>query len=53
MREQEPDSPLNDLVDVEGYSIAIDIQSIDFLVWHTTDGKKVTCSFYPSAIIMN
>ena len=53
MREQEPDSPLNDPIGVEGDSVAIDTQTIDSLVQHTTDGKEVICSFYPSAIIMN
>ena len=53
MREQEPDSPLNDPVGVEGDSIAIDTQIVDFPVRHTIDGKEVTCSFYPSAIIIN
>ena len=42
MREQEPDNPLNDPIGVEGDSIAIDTQTIDFSVWHTTDGKEVT-----------
>ena len=53
VQEQEPVSPLNDLVGVEGDPIAIDTQTIDSLVWHTTDGKEVICPFYASAIIMN
>ena len=46
MQEQEPDSPLNDLVGVEG-------DPIDSPTQHATDGKEVICPFYSSAIIMN
>ena len=46
MQEQEPDSPLNDLVGVEG-------DPIDSLAQYATDGKEVICPFYSSAIIMN
>ena len=53
MQEQEPDSPLNDLVGVEGDLVAVDTQTIDSPVQHTTDGKEVMCPFYSSAIIMN
>ena len=53
MREQEPNNSLNDPIGVEGDPDAVDTQTIDSLVQHTTDGKEVICSFYPSAIIMN
>ena len=53
MREQEPDSPLNDPIGVEGDLVAVDTQTVDSLAQHTTDGKEVICPFYSSAIIMN
>ena len=53
MREQEPDNPLIYPIGVEGGFVAVDTQIIDFPVRHTIDGKEVTCSFYPSVIIMN
>ena len=46
MQEQEPDSPLNDPIDVKGDPVAIDTQTVDSLVRHATDGKKVICSVY-------
>ena len=46
MQEQEPDSPLNDPVSVEG-------DPVDSLAQHATDGKEVIRPFYSSAIIMN
>ena len=46
MQEQEPDSPLNDPVGVEG-------DPVDSPAQHATDGKEVKRPFYSSAIIMN
>ena len=46
MQEQEPNSPLNDPVSVEG-------DSVDSPTQHATDGKEVICPFYSSVIIMN
>ena len=45
-QEQEPDSPLNDPVDIKG-------DPIDSLAQHATDGKEVKRPFYSSTIIMN
>ena len=45
MQEQEPDSSLNDPISVEGDPIIVDTQTVDSLVWHTTDGKQVICPF--------
>ena len=53
MQGQEPDSSLSDPVGVEGDPVAVDTQTIDSLVRHTTDGKKIIHPFYPSAMIMN
>ena len=53
MQEQVPDSSLNDPINVEGDLVTVDTQTVNSLVWHTTDGKEVICSFYSSAIIMN
>ena len=53
MQEQEPDSPLNDPIGVEGDLVAIDSQIVNSPVRHTIDGKEVICPFYSSAIIMN
>ena len=53
MQEQEPDSPLNDPIDVEGDSVAFDTQTVDSLAQHATDGKEVICPFYSSTIVMN
>ena len=52
MQEQEPDSPLNDPVGIEGDPVAVDTQTVDSPAQHATDGKEVICPFYPSAIIM-
>jgi len=46
MQEQEPDSPLNDPVSVEG-------DPVDSLAQHATNGKEVKYPFYSSTIIMN
>ena len=48
MQEQESDSLL-----IENDPAVADIQIVDFSIQHTTDGKKVTCSSYFSATIMN
>ena len=48
MQEQESDSLL-----IENDPAVVDTQTVDSLVQHTTDGKKVTCSSYFSATIMN
>ena len=40
--EQESDNP-----------VGIDTQTVDSLVQHTTNGKKIIYIFYPSAITMN
>ena len=53
MQEQEPDSPLNDPVDIEGDPIAVDTQTVDSPAQRATDGKEVICPFYSSAITMN
>ena len=53
MQEQEPDSPLNDPIGIEGDPIAVDTQTIDSPVQQTTDGKGVICSIYLSATNMN
>ena len=52
-QEQEPDSPLNDPVGVEGDSIAVDTQTVDSPAQHATDGKEVICTSYSSTIVMN
>ena len=46
MQEQEPNSPLNDPIGVEG-------DPVDSPAQHATDGKEVICPFYSSTIIMN
>jgi len=46
MKEQDPDSLLNDPVDAEGDPISGDTQIVDSPVWHITDGKEVICSIY-------
>ena len=53
VQDREPDSPLNDLVGVEGGLAAVDTQTIDSPVQQTTDGKGVICSIYLSATNMN
>ena len=54
-REQESDSPPieNDPVGIENDPAIVDTQTVDSLVQHTTDGKKIIYLFYPSATIMN
>ena len=46
MQEQEPDSPLNDPVGVEGDLVAVNTQIVDSLVRDITNGKEVICSIY-------
>ena len=53
MQDQEPDSPLNDPVDIEGGLVAINTQTIDSLVRQTIDGEGVICSIYFSTANMN
>ena len=53
MQGQEPDSPLSDPVGVEGDLVVVDTQTVNSLVRHTSDGKKIIHPFYPSAMIMN
>ena len=55
MQKQESDSPPidNDPVGVENDLATIDTQTIDSLVQHTTDGKKIIYLFYPSATNVN
>ena len=48
MQEQESDSPL-----IENDPAVADVQAVDSPIQHTTDGRKVTCSIYFSAINMN
>ena len=55
MQEQESDRPPidNDHIGVENDPTAVDTQTVNSLVQHTTDGKKIIYSFYPSTTIMN
>ena len=53
VQDQEPDSPLNDPVDVEGGLVAVNTQTVDFSVRQTTNGEGVICSIYFSAANMN
>ena len=53
MQDREPDSPLNDPVDVKGGLVAVHTQTIDSLVQQTTDGKGVICSIYLFPANMN
>ena len=48
MQEQESDSLL-----IENDPTVVDTQTVDSLVQHTTDGKKVICLVYFSATNMN
>ena len=43
MQDQEPDSPLNDPIDVEGGLVVVDTQTVDSLVRQTTVRKEVIC----------
>ena len=53
MQDREPNSPLNDPVDVEGGLVVVNTQSVDSLVRQTTDGEGVICSTYLSIVNMN
>ena len=53
MQDREPNSLLNDPVDVEGGLVAVNPQTVDSPVRQTTDGKGVICSIYLSAADMN
>jgi len=55
MQEQESDSPPidNDPIGVENDPAIVDTQTVDSLVQHITDGKKIIYPFYPSTTIMN
>ena len=53
MQDREPDSPLNDPIDVEGGLVAANTQTVDSLVRQTTDGERVICSIYLSVVNMN
>ena len=48
-REQESDSPPieNDPVSIENDPAVVDTQTVDSLVQHTTDGKKIIYPFFP------
>ena len=43
VQDREPDSPLNDPIDVEGGLVAANTQTVDSPVRQTTDGKGVIC----------
>ena len=45
MQEQEPNSPLNDPISVEGDPVVVDTQTVDSPARHTTDGKEVIYPF--------
>ena len=53
VQDQEPDSPLNDPIDIEGGLVAANTQTVDSLVRQTTDGEGVICSIYLSTVNMN
>ena len=48
MQEQESDS-----LPIENDPVVVVTQTVDFLVQHTTDGKKIIYLFYPSATNMS
>ena len=50
MQEQESDSPP---IGIENDPVAVDTQTVDSLVQHTTNGKEVICLVYLSATNMN
>ena len=52
MQDQEPDSPLNDPIDIEGGLVAVNTQAINSLVQQTTDDEVVICPTYLSAVNM-
>ena len=49
MPKQESDDPIG----IENDPAIVNTQTVDSLVQHTTDGKKIIYIFYPSAITMN
>ena len=53
MQDQEPDSPLNDPINVEGGLVVINTQSTNSPVRQTTDGEGIICTTYLSAANMN
>ena len=53
MQDREPNSLLNDPVDVEGGLVAANTQTVDSPVWQTTDDEGVICSIYLSIVNMN
>ena len=53
VQDWEPDSPLNDPVDVEDGLVAANTQTVDSPVRQTTDGERVICSIYLSVVNMN
>ena len=53
VQDREPNSPLNDPIDVEGGLVAVNTQTVDFSVRQTTNGEGVICSTYLSAVNMN
>ena len=53
VQDREPDSSLNDPVDVEGGLVAANTQTIDSPVQQTTDGEGDICSIYLSVVNMN
>ena len=53
VQDWEPDSPLNDPVDVEGGFTAANTQTVASSDRQTTDGEGVICSIYLSAVNMN
>ena len=53
VQDREPNSPLNDPIDIEGGLVAANTQTVDSPVWQTTDGEGVTCSTRSFATDMN
>ena len=53
MQDREPDSPLNDPVDVESGLVAVNTQTVDSPVRQTTNGEGAICSTYLSTVNMN
>jgi len=50
MQDREPDSPLNDPIDIEGGFVAANTQTVDSLDRQTIDGEGVICSIYLSTV---
>jgi len=50
MQDREPDSPLNDPIDIEGGFVAANTQTVDSLDRQTIDGVGVICSIYLSTV---